>query len=128
MGGVLAREMGLGRARLRVRLWVRPAPLVGQGGRAGGRFPRAGWRRRSALWRCSRGRGRVVGDGGVQLGRGWRERQGRGRLASAGLGGGKPLQRAPQALINVIQVDVIQVSRGQMEATWEAPHLGLGGG
>lgn len=48
-------------------------------------------------------------------------------MASAGLGGGQSLQRAPQALIHLIQVNVVQISGGQVEATREALHLGLRG-
>lgn len=48
-------------------------------------------------------------------------------MASAGLGGGQSLQRAPQALIHLIQVNIIKISGGQVEAAREALHLGLGG-
>lgn len=46
-------------------------------------------------------------------------------MASAGLGGGQSLQRAPQALIHLIQVNVVQIGGGQVEAPRETLHLGL---
>lgn len=110
---------GLGRIRVRL------APFVGQGRR--NRFSGAGWGRSPPLRGCSRrGRG-VVGNGRVQLGRGWREGQRRRRLAGAGLRGGQFLQRAFQALIHLIQVNVIQISGGQVETAREALHLGFRG-
>lgn len=79
------------------------------------------------MWRRSRDRRGIVGNGRVQFRGGWRERQGRRRLAGAGLGGCQSLQRAPQALIDLIQVDVIQISGGQVETARETLHLGLRG-
>lgn len=105
---------------------MRHAPLVDQGRRSRGRFSSAGWRRRPPLWGRPSVRRGVVGYLRFQLGRGWRERQGRGRLASVGLGGGQSLQRAPQALIH-IQVNVVQVGGGQVEAATETLHPGLRG-
>lgn len=121
VGGRWAKGLGRIRARLRVRL----APSVGQGRR--GRFSGAGWRRSPPLWRCSRGGRGIIGYGRVQFGGRWRERQRRGRLVSAGLGGGQFLQRAFQALIHLIQVNVVQISGGQVETAREALHLGLRG-
>lgn len=106
---------------------MRPAALDGQGIWGRRRLSDTGWRRSPPLWEhSSRGRG-IVGNCRVQLWGRWRERQGWGRLDSAGLRGGQFLQRAPKALIHLIQVDVIQVSSGQVEATREALHLGLRG-
>lgn len=48
-------------------------------------------------------------------------------VVGAGRGGGEPLQRAPQALIHLIQVNVIQISGGQVEPTRETLHSGLRG-
>lgn len=48
-------------------------------------------------------------------------------MVRAGRGGGEPLQRAPQALVHLIQVDVIQISGGQVETTRETLHSGLRG-
>lgn len=50
-------------------------------------------------------------------------------MTGAGLGGGQSLQslRAPQALIHLIQVDVIQIGGGQVETTSELLHLRLRG-
>lgn len=64
MGGRWAKGLG----RIRVRLWVRPAPLVGQGRWGRGRFPGTGWRGSPPLWGRSRGGRGVVGYGRVQLG------------------------------------------------------------
>lgn len=127
VGGRWARGLGLKRVRMRTRR--RPAPLVGQCSRGRRRFPSAGGRWRTTLRRPLRGESGVGGHGRVKLGRGWRERQGRGRLTSARLGGGQSLQslRAPQALIHLVKVDVIQISGGQVEAAGETPNLGLRG-
>lgn len=48
-------------------------------------------------------------------------------MVGAGRGGGEPLQRAPQALVHLVQVDVIQISGGQVETTRETLHRGLRG-
>lgn len=108
-------------------LWVRPASFVCHDRRSKRRFSSNRWRRRaSLLWRLRGWRG-VVGYSGIQLRGRWGKRQGRGRMARAGLGRGQSFQRAPQALIHLIQVDVIQISGGQVEATWETLHFGLRG-
>lgn len=44
-----------------------------------------------------------------------------------GRGGGQPFQGAPQTLVHLIQVDVIQISGGQVEPTRETLHSGLRG-
>lgn len=44
-----------------------------------------------------------------------------------GLRGGQFGRRAPQALVHLVQVDVVQVGGGQVEAAGEELHLGLRG-
>lgn len=43
------------------------------------------------------------------------------------LRGGQFGRRAPQALVNLVQVDVVQIGGGQVEAAGEELHLGLRG-
>lgn len=49
-------------------------------------------------------------------------------VVRAGRGGGQPFQGAPQALVHLIQVDVIQVGGGQVEPARETLDGGLRGG
>lgn len=48
-------------------------------------------------------------------------------MVCAGRGGGQPFQGAPQTLVHLIQVDVIQIGGGQVEPTRETLHRGLRG-
>lgn len=110
-----------------VRLWAELVSFVRQGGRGRWGFPGNRRRRRPPLRRPKGGGRRLVGYGGVEPWGSWWEGQRRRGVVHAGRGGGQPLQGAPQTLVHLIQVDVVQVSGGQVETTGEALHGGLRG-